>query len=37
MEKYELYDSINTTAMRWLAYHYDLSGKDVLFHNYNDK
>ena len=37
MEKYELYDSINTTAMRWLAYHYDLSKKDILFYNYNDK
>ena len=37
MEKYNLYDSINTTAMRWLAYHYDQSGKDILFYHYNDK
>lgn len=37
MEKYELYDGINTTAMRWLAYHYDLSKKSVLFYNYKDK
>lgn len=36
MPNYDLYDSINTTATRWIAYHYDKSKCDICYYNYKE-